>query len=354
MPPKNYETLTGLVSRYSPSGEERGAVNWLVDRMHALKYDRAFVDQAGNAVGILGTGSKHLVLMGHIDTVPGEIEVREENGILYGRGAVDAKGPLACFVDAAAVAGPRPGWQVIVIGAVEEERESDGARYIAGQYKPDFAIVGEPSRWNRVALGYKGSAWTQIKITCDHAHSASGQTTAAEHAFAAWSAVSAQAQLFNHGKKRVFDHLLVSLTEIDTEIGEFVQTAIMHLGVRLPPDLKPSDWKNILSETLAKLELSHEEISFSSAPIEAWQSEKNTPLVRAFLSAIRTQGGKPAFVYKTGTADINLVSPVWKCPAIVYGPGDSALDHTPNEHIDLDEFQNSVAVLSNVLDILLT
>ncbi len=40
-----------------------------------------------------------------------------------------------------------------------------------------------------------------------------------------------------------------------------------------------------------------------------------------------TGGGEPRFVYKTGTADLNIVAPVWKCPAVVYGPGDSNLDH---------------------------
>jgi LysW-gamma-L-lysine carboxypeptidase len=33
----------------------------------------------------------------------------------------------------------------------------------------------------------------------------------------------------------------------------------------------------------------------------------------------------------------------------VYGPGDSALDHTPNEHIDLEEYRKAVAVLADVL-----
>ena len=83
--------------------------------------------------------------------------------------------------------------------------------------------------------------------------------------------------------------------------------------------------------------------------IPAWGCEKNTQLVRAFLSGIRSQGGEPRFVYKTGTADLNIVAPVWKCPAVVYGPGDSALDHTPNEHISLDEYAKAVNVLSEAL-----
>ena len=84
-------------------------------------------------------------------------------------------------------------------------------------------------------------------------------------------------------------------------------------------------------------------------PVPAWGCEKNNPLVRAFLSGIRSQGGEPRFVYKTGTADLNIVAPVWKCPALVYGPGDSSLDHTPKEHIRLDEYEKSVQVLCNAL-----
>ena len=59
--------------------------------------------------------------------------------------------------------------------------------------------------------------------------------------------------------------------------------------------------------------------------------------------------GTPRFVYKTGTADLNVVAPVWRCPAVAYGPGDSALDHTPNEHISLDEYGRAVDVLAQTL-----
>jgi LysW-gamma-L-lysine carboxypeptidase len=83
--------------------------------------------------------------------------------------------------------------------------------------------------------------------------------------------------------------------------------------------------------------------------IPAWKCEKNTKLVRSFLSGIRSQGGEPRFVYKTGTADLNIVAPVWQCPSVVYGPGDSSLDHTPNEHIELDDYEKAVNVLAEAL-----
>ncbi len=95
---QDVELLRELVSIASPSTQEQAASTYLVDAMRARGYDEAFVDAAGNAVGIWGRGEREIVLLGHIDTVPGCIPVRQEGDLLYGRGSVDAKGPLACFV----------------------------------------------------------------------------------------------------------------------------------------------------------------------------------------------------------------------------------------------------------------
>ena len=88
------ELLRGLLTRYSPTGREAGAAIYLVEGMQRLGFD-AWVDPAGNAVGTRGEGPREIVLLGHIDTVPGRIRVAQRAGALYGRGAVDAKGPLA-------------------------------------------------------------------------------------------------------------------------------------------------------------------------------------------------------------------------------------------------------------------
>jgi len=347
------DTLVGLVSQYSPSGQERGAVEWLVTRMESLGFDDTFIDEAGNAVGMMGKGSRQVVLLGHIDTVPGEIPVRvepvgatRESPLLYGRGSVDAKGPLASFVDAVAKVGAKDGWQFVVIGAVEEERNSEGARFVVNQYKPDFAIIGEPNQWDRVALGYKGSAWANVTVTRGQAHTASGEETAAEAAVAVWLKIKAYVDSFNADKQKVFDKLLLTLRGMDSDSNDFEQWAKLKVGVRLPVEVSPEDWYEKLNEIKSDCHLTVEPTGFA---IPAWGCEKNTPLVRAFLSGIRSQGGEPRFVYKTGTADLNIVAPVWECPAVVYGPGDSGLDHTPNEHINLDDYQKAVDVLSAAL-----
>ena len=340
-----FETLIGLVSQYSPSGQERGAVEWLVARMKALGFDDAFVDETGNAVGVMGKGTKQVVLLGHIDTVPGEIPVRVEDRVLYGRGSVDAKGPLASFVDAVAKVGVKDGWQFVVIGAIEEERNSEGARFVATKYKPDFAIIGEPNQWDRMALGYKGSAWANVTVKRGQAHTANGEETAAEAAVEVWLKIKAYVDSFNADKQKVFDKLLLTLRGMDSDSNDFEQWARLKVGVRLPVEVSPEDWYAKLNEVAAGAVV--EPVGFA---IPAWGCEKNTQLVRSFLSGIRSQGGEPRFVYKTGTADLNIVAPVWKCPAVVYGPGDSALDHTPNEHINLDDYQKAVNVLTATLE----
>lgn len=339
------DTLVGLVSQYSPSGQERGAVEWLVARMKSLGYDNAFIDDAGNAVGVMGQGTKQVVLLGHIDTVLGEISVRVEDNVLYGRGSVDAKGPLASFVDAVAKVGARDGWQFVVIGAVEEERDSEGARFVATQYKPDFAIVGEPNQWDRVSLGYKGSAWAHVTVKRGQAHTASGEETAAEAAIETWLKVKAYVESYNTDKEKVFDKLLLTLRGMESDSNDFEQWAKLKIGVRLPVEVSPEDWYMKLEEIV-----DGEQVERVGFPVPAWKCEKNSQLVRSFLSGIRSRGGEPRFVYKTGTADLNIVAPVWQCPAVVYGPGDSALDHTPNEHINLDDYRKAVDVLSATLE----
>ncbi|RPI03454.1 MAG: acetyl-lysine deacetylase, partial [Zetaproteobacteria bacterium] len=46
---------------------------------------------------------------------------------------------------------------------------------------------------------------------------------------------------------------------------------------------------------------------------------------------------------------MNVVGPAWRCPIVAYGPGDSRLDHTPDEHLDLDEYRRAIAILTRTL-----
>ena len=155
------ELLHDLVAIASPSHEEAEAATFLVEWMRSQGYDEAYVDEVGNAVGIIGRGARDVILLGHIDTFAGFPPVQVEDHILYGRGSVDAKGPLCTFAVAARRAIARDDLRVVVVGAVEEEAAtSKGARHIVANYQPDYCVIGEPSQWDRITLGYKG------RLTC--------------------------------------------------------------------------------------------------------------------------------------------------------------------------------------------
>jgi len=315
--------------------------------MRALEFTRAFSDEVGNAVGVMGDGPRQVVLLGHIDTVPGEIPVRVEGDVLHGRGSVDAKGPLAAFVDAVATVGARPGWQFVVIGAVDEEGDSRGAWHVVKHYQPAFAIVGEPSGWDRVAIGYRGSLWFKYSARRALSHTASNNESACEAAVGFWNRLKAYCDQYNAARTRVFEQLSLTLRGMHSRNDAFEETAFLHMGVRLPSGVSIEQWWKAMDELRGQ-----DDICTVGTPVPAFRADKNTPLVRAFLAAIRAQSGQPGFVVKSGTADMNAVGPVWKCPILAYGPGDSTLDHTPQEHLSLIEYQWAVQVLAHALRVL--
>ena len=114
------ELLTSLVAVPSPPRHEALAVERLVRWLAAHGFAAA-PDGAGNAVGVRGDGPSEILLLGHIDTFPGPVPLRHDDDVLYGRGTVDAKGPLCAFAIAAAAAAVPTGWRLTVVGAVEED-----------------------------------------------------------------------------------------------------------------------------------------------------------------------------------------------------------------------------------------
>jgi LysW-gamma-L-lysine carboxypeptidase len=85
-------------------------------------------------------------------------------------------------------------------------------------------------------------------------------------------------------------------------------------------------------------------------PIPPVMETPRSEVARAFRAAIRRVGGDSRLLRKTGTSDMNLYAGAWDCPMATYGPGDSALDHAPNERIDLADFDRSLAVLTTVAE----
>ena len=336
--------LEALVRIPSYSGQEAEAAAYAVAAMRDLAYDQAVVDAAGNATGYLGDGERDVVLLGHIDTVAGVVPVRREGGCLYGRGAVDAKGPLATMLAAAARARPLRHLRVHVIGAVEEEAAtSKGARHIVGRHRPVAAVIGEPSGWDRITVAYKGRLLVDYSLERPVGHSAGRETGAAEEAVAYWNALCAYARAYNQDRERAYDTLDPSLRALNTASDGLMERATMRIGLRLPLALDPDALAQRLRQWAGDAQVR------THGAERAYRAEKRTPLASAFLGAIRDEGSRGTYVSKTGTSDMNVVGPIWGCPLVAYGPGDSALDHTPHEHIVLDEYLAAIRVLTRAL-----
>jgi LysW-gamma-L-lysine carboxypeptidase len=338
--------LDDLISIPSPSGQESAVARFLAKRMEELGF-QADMDKAGNAVGVLGDADarRRVALIGHMDTVEGAVPVSRQGNLLFGRGAVDAKGPLAAMVLAAARVAPNlKDTQLMVVGAVEEEAASSGARYLAGSMDPpNLAIVGEPSGWEGITIGYKGVLGLEYVLEQATGHGADGRASPAEQAVGFWNKLRSYTDTYNAQVTRRFDALDPHLDALRTSSDGLVERVAMSISCRTPPSF-PAE--GLWDEMLAWAPPADLRMRCKDPAVEAG---KNNELIRAMLRAIREEGGRPRFKLKTGTSDMNILAPAWGCPMVAYGPGDSSLDHTPGEHIDLEEFRRGVNVLSSAL-----
>jgi len=335
------QLLKELLEIYSPSGEEKRISDYLIKELNEFGFN-TYCDEVGNVISKIGDGSPEIVFLGHIDTISGFIEVKEVDGKIYGRGSVDAKGPYAAFVSALYEIKDRLNKSVTVIGAVEEETESRGARYLADKYSPDFAINGEPSGWSGITLGYKGCLRFEYNIRKEKIHHSGKDLTAAEYGIKFWKEIENYCTDFSKDKK-LFDALLPTLVSMNSYENDFEQNVVIGISIRLPLDFDIERFKGWLSSKRGDGELNF----IIGDP--AVKMRKNNKLISAFLKSIRNQGGSPVFKYKTGTTDMNIVAAKWGCPFMAYGPGNSLLDHTPNEHIIVEEYLKSIEVIKDVL-----
>ena len=174
------ELLGKLIATPSLSTDEGDCAALVADELRRLGMG-VDVDAMGNVVGRLYLGPGPTVMIDcHLDTVPvvdaaewtraphGEIV----DGRVYGRGAVDMKGPMAAVLHAIrAIRETRRG-TIIFAGTVAEELvEGPAAVEVAGVVSPDFVVICEPSQ-RRVARGQRGRAEIVIDIRGVSSHSA--------------------------------------------------------------------------------------------------------------------------------------------------------------------------------------
>lgn len=333
-------TLRELVEIPSPSGAERRAATHLATRMARLGY-AVRLDDVGNVVGELGGAGPTIMMVGHIDTVPGTPPVREAGGVLHGRGTVDAKGPLAAMVHAGArAAASLLGCRLVVVGAVDEEGASRGAHHLlATAGRPDVLLIGEPSGTDAVVVAYKGILRLDWRVCRPAAHTSSPAERAVEVAAGLWLAVRDALTTGADADGPAFGRAIPALTGLH---GDLVR-ATAQISCRVPEGFDSASfvaWVRGFAEDTEVTVLED---------LPAVRTSRAHPLVRAVACAVRGVTGRVTLKVKLGTSDMNVLAPVWGVPAIAYGPGDAALDHTDEERITLADYLLAVDVLAEAL-----
>lgn len=338
---RDEDFLEALVREDSVTGDTDRAVAVFLEQATRRGLP-AWRDEAGNAVALAGNGPREILLVGHIDTVAPSLPVKRDGHFLHGRGAVDAKGPLAAFACAAARFRDSTTHKFTVVGVCDEEGESNGARALLSRRAPEALIIGEPSGVAGVTIGYKGIVKIRFTLEDDLQHTGAPFPSVPDRGLAFWLAL--QAFLAQQHGESMFDTPSVKLNDFQTRLLPSGQVQVHLSGsARTPPGF---DVQALLAFLQARAGNARVEVP-EWAP--AWLGDKNALLTRAFIASIRDEGLVPRYVKKTGTSDANLLAPAWACPTVAYGPGDSSLDHTPQERIDLREFAASVRVLERAL-----
>jgi succinyl-diaminopimelate desuccinylase len=197
---KAVELAQNLIRCESVTPADAGALDVLIS---ALKPARAtfwrlnFKDEGtppvDNLYARIGDGPPNLCFAGHVDVVPSgdfalwshaPFAAEIDDGRLYGRGASDMKGAIACFTAAALDYVKSRGREIdgsisLLITGDEEGPAINGTRKVLAWMKeqgeqPDHCLVGEPTNAKRIGdaikIGRRGSLNGILKVTGVQGH----------------------------------------------------------------------------------------------------------------------------------------------------------------------------------------
>jgi LysW-gamma-L-lysine carboxypeptidase len=352
--------LTNLLGIYSPSGKEGDAANFLELEMKRMGFEVG-KDAIGNVIGVVGEGKPVILLCGHMDTVAGHMPLRIEEGKIFARGAVDAKGPLAAMIMAAIAAAKDPTFKgkILVAAVVEEEATSRGVKHLITQgIEADYAIFGEPSGVENVTIGYKGQIQLKIVLKTETGHASTPwlYDNSLEKAIELWKQIkNASSYPSLDPSASPYNAVTACLVKLvggrATSVVPF--EAEMNLDVRVPIQFSTSQVFEQIQKIINKYQAANPKVSVKATvldTVEPFEVNKASPLVHVLASSVRKVLNKPAtLLHKTGTGDMNILGKPMNLPIVTYGPGDSHLDHTLDENIEVKEYLDAISVYKETL-----
>ena len=356
-PSYSVELLKKALDLYTPSRSEAALTNLIKDKsVNELGFEQVNIDSVGNIIATRGTGEPRILLCGHMDTVPGQVPVRIEDGHIYGRGASDAKGPLIAMLLAASEF-PKQRGTVIFAGVVDEEGNATGVKQLVkSRLGVDYAIFGEPSGIDNITIAYKGRL--AIRLTCDVGDSAHASApwlakNSIEEMYDFWMAIKTEIQRVGVAENKARS-ISCSLTEINGGSSHNVtpQKCKITMDIRVPTITTCEKVLRLVDEIISKVAAKKEvkatyRIEDKTEPFEA---DHSSPLVRALmLSVLDVRKKRPMLLRKTGTGDMNVLGHSFRIPVITYGPGDPHASHTADERVEINEYVSSIEVYERAL-----
>lgn len=333
--------LSRLLQAASLPGEEGEVAGLLLEALKGMGLE-AILDEAGNVEALLGEKEPEVVLAGHMDVVPPGDPARWPHpqgavaeGAVWGRGAVDMKGPLVAMLLALEALKERPlRGRVRFLATVQEEVGGLGSRYAAERLSPLAFLLGEPSG-RRLVRGHRGRAEVWADFEGEEAHAALAGPENPLFDLAEYLLALRELPL-PQGVK-------LTPTRVDTYPGARNQTpgvVRLYLDLRYEPE---TDLDGLLAalRTLGRASVYVPEEERASGEVRLvipalwppYRLPEDQPLL---LLALKALGQERAGLWPFTTDAPYLGA---KAPVLGYGPGDPALAHTPKEHIPLAEVE---------------
>ncbi|MDQ3848331.1 MAG: M20/M25/M40 family metallo-hydrolase [Thermoproteota archaeon] len=351
------ELLREALDLYTPSRSEGTLANMIKDRcVNELGFEQVNIDNVGNVIATKGVGEPCIMLCGHMDTVPGQVPVRIEDGYIYGRGASDAKSPLMSMLLAASEF-PKQSGTVIFAGVVDEEGNATGIKQLVrSKIGVHYAVFGEPSGVDNITIAYKGRI--ELRLTCDVGESA--------HASAPWLAKNSIEEMYDFWgeiksemiragtAENKAQSISCSLTEIAGGSSHNVtpQRCKVTIDIRVPTITTCANVLRTLEDVIIRVSAKKGikatyRVEDRTEPFEA---EHTSPLVRALILAVLdVRNKRPLLLRKTGTGDMNVLGHNFMIPVITYGPGDPHASHTADERVKIEDYVTSIEVYKRAL-----
>lgn len=341
------EKLIYLLSIPSPSFKEQRVAK-AVHEMLDTERINADIDAYGNVVAFLqGREEKKIILNAHLDTVRGEIPVKTEGSLIYGRGAADMKGGLAGILEAfSLLADKEPKYDIIFHGVVREEVDGYGSYNLNNQgVKADLAVIAEPTSMN-IYLGQKGRATIYAKVHGKAAH-ASKPELGVNAVLNACEAVKRISKITakNHsvlGEGRLTVTGIAGGRESNVIPDKCLLTMDRRLTLGETPEQALMQVKGALVGLNSEVYLEKRPTPYSTP----FLIDKN-PLIISLQSSV-TKFRPCSYGVSRATTDASFYVNN-AIPAVIFGPGDPDLAHTTEEHINIEEVVDFTKALVDFL-----